>query len=102
MAASRSLHETSNPDVVCAERTHSISVFQTTSVKLPKPEGDAQPHFCHLLMNYLKLSDPDSYEPLAQVSNWTNEGGENRQQIHYFHCDQIGIPREIRLRQNGE
>ena len=46
-------------------------------------------------MNYLKLSDPGSYEPLAQVSNWTNEGGENRQQIHYFHCDQIGIPREM-------
>ena len=40
-------------------------------------------------------TDPDSYEPLAQVRNWTNEDGENRQQIHYFHCDQIGIPREM-------
>ena len=37
----------------------------------------------------------DSYEPLAQVRNWTTEEGENRQQIHYFHCDQIGIPREM-------
>ena len=40
-------------------------------------------------------TDPDSYEPLAQVRNWTTEDGENCQQTHYFHCDQIGIPREI-------
>ena len=40
-------------------------------------------------------TDPDSYEPLAQVRDWTNEDGENRQQTHYFHCDQIGIPREM-------
>ena len=36
----------------------------------------------------------DSYDPLAQVCNWTNEDGENRQQTYYFHCDKIGIPRE--------
>ena len=40
-------------------------------------------------------TDPDSYEPLAQVRNWTTEDGENCQQTHYFHCYQIGIPREI-------
>ena len=40
-------------------------------------------------------TDPDSYEPLAQVRNWTNEDGESRQQTRYFHCDQIGIPREM-------
>ena len=40
-------------------------------------------------------TDPDSYEPLAQVHNWTNEDGESKQEIHYFHCDQIGIPREM-------
>ena len=40
-------------------------------------------------------TDPDSYEPLAQVHNHTNTEGENRQQILYFHCDQIGIPREM-------
>ena len=40
-------------------------------------------------------TDQDSYEPLAQVHNRTNEDGESRQQIHYFHCDQIGTPREI-------
>ena len=40
-------------------------------------------------------TDPNSYEPLAQVRDWTNEDGENRQQTHYFHCDQIGIPREM-------
>ena len=36
-----------------------------------------------------------SYEPLAQVHNRTNEEVESRQQTHYFHCDQIGIPREM-------
>ncbi|EGQ74219.1 RHS repeat domain-containing protein, partial [Neisseria macacae] len=40
-------------------------------------------------------TDQDSYEPLAQVRNWTTEDGENRHQTHYFHCDQIGIPREM-------
>ena len=40
-------------------------------------------------------TDPDSYEPLAQVLDQTTEDGENRQQTHYFHCDQIGIPREM-------
>jgi rhs-family protein (fragment) len=27
--------------------------------------------------------------------NYINENGENRQQSHYFHTDQIGIPREM-------
>ena len=40
-------------------------------------------------------TDSDSYEPLAQVHNRINEEGERRQQTHYFHCDQIGIPREM-------
>ena len=40
-------------------------------------------------------TDQDSYEPLAQVHNWTTEDGESCQQTHYFHCDQIGIPREM-------
>jgi len=40
-------------------------------------------------------TDPDSYEPLAQVHNRTNEEGESGQQTRYFHCDQIGIPREM-------
>ena len=40
-------------------------------------------------------TNPDSYEPLAQVHNRTNEEGESGQQTHYFHCDQIGIPREM-------
>ena len=37
----------------------------------------------------------DSYDPLAQVRDWTTEDGESRQQTHYFHYDQIGIPREM-------
>ena len=40
-------------------------------------------------------TNPFSYEPLAQVHNWTNEEDESHQQTHYFHCDQIGIPREM-------
>ena len=40
-------------------------------------------------------TDPDSYEPLAQVRDWTTEDAESKQEINYFHCDQIGIPREI-------
>ena len=53
--ASRSLHETSNPDIG---------------------------HY-------------GTHEPLAQVRNWTNEDGESDQQTLYFHCDQIGISREM-------
>ena len=40
-------------------------------------------------------ADQDSYEPLAQVRNRINEEGESQQQTRYFHCDQIGIPREM-------
>ncbi|MEZ7625788.1 RHS domain-containing protein [Streptococcus sp. 27098_8_148] len=36
-----------------------------------------------------------THDPLAQVRNWTTADDENRQQTHYFHCDQIGIPREM-------
>ena len=36
-----------------------------------------------------------SYNPLAQVRDWTTEDGEGVQQTHYFHCDQIGIPHEM-------
>ena len=45
--------------------------------------------------NHYRRLQYDSYAPLAQVYNWTNEDGESRQQAHYFHCDQIDIPREI-------
>lgn len=37
----------------------------------------------------------DSYDSLAPVRDWTTEDGEGVQQAHYFHCDQIGIPREM-------
>ena len=49
--------------------------------------------------NHYRRLQYDSYAPLAQVCNWTNEDCESRQQIHYFHCDQIGIQRE---RTDGE
>ena len=38
---------------------------------------------------------PNSDEPLTQVHNKINEDGENCRQAHYFHCDQIDIPREM-------
>ena len=40
-------------------------------------------------------TDSDSYDPLTQVRNWTNEDGKSRQQTRYFHCDQISILRDI-------
>nr|WP_318527718.1 RHS repeat-associated core domain-containing protein [Neisseria zalophi] len=40
-------------------------------------------------------TDKDAYEPLAQIRNWTNEEGESYQETNYFHCGQIGIPREM-------
>ena len=40
-------------------------------------------------------TDPDSYDSLAQVHDWTTEDGESWQQTHYFHCYQICIPREM-------
>ena len=35
-----------------------------------------------------------THEPLAQTRYLTTEEGGSRQQTHYFHCDQIGIPKE--------
>ena len=35
-----------------------------------------------------------THEPLTQARNRTNEDGESQQQTHYFHCNQIDIPRE--------
>ena len=40
-------------------------------------------------------TDSDGYALLAQVRDWITEDGESRQQTHYFHCDKIGIPREM-------
>ena len=37
----------------------------------------------------------DGYEPLAQVRNWTDAEHGSHESIHYFHCDQIGRPREL-------
>ena len=43
-----------------------------------------------------ETSNPDvKCARYAQVHNRINEEGERRQQTHYFHCDQIGIPREM-------
>ena len=60
----------------------------TTSVK----NGRRLPQRPYCRYRHLQY---DSYDPLAQVRDWTIEDGESRQQTHYFHCDQIGIPREM-------
>ncbi len=39
--------------------------------------------------------EPESYVPLAQVQTLADEQGPG--QIAYYHCDQIGIPREMTL-----
>ena len=45
--------------------------------------------------NHYRHLQYDSYDPLAKARNWTTADGESFQQTHYFHCDQIGIPREM-------
>lgn len=46
---------------------------------------------------FLNLEVIDGYPPVSMESIWAEEteDGESRQQTHYFHCDQIGIPREL-------
>ena len=36
-----------------------------------------------------------TYEPLAQIRDWTDAEDNSQQQTNYFHCDHIGIPREM-------
>ena len=45
--------------------------------------------------NHYRYLQYDSYEPFVQVRNSTIENGESRQRTHYFHCNQISIPREM-------
>lgn len=52
-------------------------------------------HLLPLSWERLGRGQNDSYEPLAQVRTRTNEDSENRQETHYFHRNQIGIPREM-------
>ena len=40
-------------------------------------------------------TDQDSYEPLAQIRDWTDAEDNSQQQTNYCHCDHIGIPREM-------
>ncbi|MDO1511023.1 MULTISPECIES: RHS repeat-associated core domain-containing protein, partial [unclassified Neisseria] len=53
-----------------------------------------QEHNSDGLYTYI-YTDQGSYEPLAQIRDWTDAEGKNQQQTNYFHCDQIGIPREM-------
>ena len=52
----------------------------------------------HLLQEHNSdglYADTDSYEPLTQIRDWTDAEDNSQQQTSYFHCDQIGIPREM-------
>ncbi|MDO5070148.1 MAG: RHS repeat-associated core domain-containing protein [Neisseria zoodegmatis] len=40
-------------------------------------------------------TDVGSYEPLAQINNWTDAEGASHETFYYFHCDQAGSPREM-------
>ena len=76
--------------MVSVVRSYAVSAFQTTS----KKKADSFGTLGRQIYLYLHRSR-HSYDPLAQVHDWTTEDGESRQQTHYFHCDQIGIPREM-------
>ena len=72
--------------------------FQTTPKTKPASFGTGS----HLLQEihpngrYTYIyADPDSYEPLTQIRDWTDTEDNSQQQTSYFHCDQIGIPREM-------
>ena len=84
--ASRSPHKTLNPNVGC--------VRNVGSFRLSDNLEDETRFVWDGKYTYI-YTDPESYEPLAQVHDWSTEGGESRQQTYYFHCDQIGIPREM-------
>ena len=67
--------------------TQAVSAFQTTSKRKPDSFGTAKYTYIY--------ANPESYEPLVQVHDWSTEDGESWQQTRYFHYDQIGIPREM-------
>ena len=85
--ASHSPHKTSNPDVGYV-RLHargfcfSDDLEEETGLVL-----DGRYTYIY--------TDPDIYDPLAKVRDWTTEDGKGVQQTHYFHCDQIDILREM-------
>ena len=53
-----------------------------------------QEHNSDGLYTYI-YTDQDSYEPLTQIRDWTDAEDNSQQQTNYFHCDYIGIPREM-------
>ena len=82
----RSPHETSNLDVKCGRYVRSF-YFSDGLEGETRFVWDGRHTYIYTVQ--------DSYEPLAQIRDLTTEDGENHQQAHYFHCDQIGIPREM-------
>jgi len=81
-------------DNTCLKAENSKDIIDSEITFLWDGSHLLQEHNSDGLYTYI-YTDQDSYEPLAQVRDWTTEDGESRQQTHYFHCDQIGIPREM-------
>ena len=80
---------------------HAVSAFQTVSVDLKTilASFGATTIYCK---KPDRTADIPISTPIPTATNlWhryttgINEEGERRQQTHYFHCDQIGIPREM-------
>ena len=81
-------------DNTCLKAENSKDIIDSEITFLWDGSHLLQEHNSDGLYTYI-YTDQDSYEPLAQVRDWTTEDGESRQQTHYFHCDQIGIPHEM-------
>ena len=101
VVASCSLHKIFNPNVrVYVTRTWFLFFRRPLSNRHQYHRPRRLHHKLRLLRpmaarNRYRYLQYDSYDSLTQVRNWTNADGESRQQTHFFHCDQIGIPREM-------
>ena len=80
-------------DNACLKAENSKDIIDSEIAFLWDGSHLLQEHNSDGLYTYI-YTDQDSYEPLAQIRDWRNEE-ETKQSIHYFHCDQIGIPREM-------
>ncbi|WP_231623945.1 RHS repeat-associated core domain-containing protein, partial [Neisseria sp. 83E34] len=81
-------------DHACLNTPNSKDILDSEIAFLWDGSHLLQEHNSDGLYTYI-YTDQDSYEPLAQIHNYTNTESESRQETNYFHCDQIGIPREM-------
>ncbi|WP_435873303.1 RHS repeat-associated core domain-containing protein [Neisseria dumasiana] len=81
-------------DHACLKAENSKDIIDSEITFLWDGSHLLQEHNSDGLYTYI-YTDQDSYEPLAQIRDWADAEGEVKQQTNYFHCDQIGIPREM-------